>query len=98
MSGSGRYSENWTARHWPAIRARGFRHFLLFRGVLMWGGLMFLAMAIAMAFKFPPTHPSYPLIVAIAALLCAAGGLFWGAVTWLLNERIYRALPSKDKT
>ena len=98
MSRFGRYSENWTARHWPAVRARGFRHFLLFRGLLIWGGLMFVAMAIVMTFRFSPSHPRYPLVIGIAALLCATGGPFWGAITWFLNERIYRALQEEDKT
>ena len=87
----------WTARHWPAIRARGMRRFVLVRGLLTWGGVMFVFMAAMMWFKFGFQNPTFGLLIGMAALMCAIGGLAWGAVTWVLNERIYRSLPSSKE-
>lgn len=85
------------ARRWPAIRARGMGRFVLVRGALTWGGLMFAFMAVAMWFNFGLRHPRFGMLMAIAALLCVFGGMIWAAVTWAINERIYRNHPpSKD--
>ena len=83
---------NWLAGKWPAIRARGMRRFVLVRGVAFWGGLMFAFMLATTWFKFGPQHPHFLLMVCIAAGLCAVGGLFWGLLTWTINERIFRTL------
>jgi len=94
---SGSRAERWVATRWPAIRARGLWHFVLLRGVLFWGGLMFVAMLVMMAMKFGITHPRFPLLVGVDAGLCLVGGLVWGLSTWFLNERLHRVLLTSKR-
>jgi hypothetical protein len=93
----GSRAERWVATRWPAIRARGMWRFLLVRGVAVWGGLMFAFMAVAMLLRFGAAHPRLPLLLAIALPLCAFGGLCWGVLTWLFNERIFHALQQQNR-
>lgn len=79
---------------WPAIRARGLTHFLLVKGMLLWGGAMFVAMGAFSAWRLGLDHPRLPLMLAVTALLCALGGLVWAGTTWWFNERISRSLDS----
>jgi len=85
----------WLMRRWPAIRARGAARFILLRGLLFWGGCMFVAMSAFSAVKLGLHHPRLSAMIAIAALLCAVGGLVWGALTWTVNERLFRTLDKK---
>ena len=77
---------------WPAIRARGFARFLLVKGVLLWGGLMFVFITAMTVFRLGTAHPHLPLLIGLAALLCAIGGAVWAALSWWLNERLFRSL------
>ena len=86
----GKPTNNWLARRWPAIRAKGMAHFVLVRGLLLWGGLMFAASVAMTWLKFGPQHPRFGLMVGVAAGLCTVGGLLWGVLTWTINERIFR--------
>jgi len=81
---------------WPAIRARGFAHFLLVKGLLIWGGAMFITMVVMVTLRLGTDNPRLPMLIGLAAMLCAIGGLFWASITWWLNERIFRSL-SNDK-
>ena len=91
----GSRTANWLRQRWPAIRARGAMRFILLRGLLFWGGCMFVVMSAFSAYKLGLHHPRLPLMIAISALLSAVGGLVWGVLTWTINERIFRTL---DKT
>ena len=70
-------------------------HFVLLKGVVFWGGLMFAFMAVAMLLQLGAAHPRLPLVLAVAVPLCAFGGLCWGLLTWIFNERILRALQQR---
>ncbi|WP_222564210.1 hypothetical protein [Novilysobacter antarcticus] len=85
------------AQRWPAIRARGMRRFVVVRGLLLYGGGMFALMAVLMWSKFGFGNPRFELLIGVAAVLCAFGGTVWAAITWVLNERIYGALPPAEK-
>jgi hypothetical protein len=85
-------TQRWILQRWPAIRAQGFTRFLLLRGLATWGGLMFVAMALVVTLQLGTDHPRLPLLIAIAAALCAFGGVFWAAATWWINERLYRTM------
>ena len=95
MTDYGPRAERWVAEKWPAIRAGGLWRFVLLKGVAFWGGLMFLAMLVMTGLRLGFDHPRYPLLAAIALVLCAIGGLFWGLLTWYFNERILRALQQR---
>lgn len=90
-------AQRWVRERWPAIRARGFTRFLLLKGLLLWGGILFAAMTALMIFQLGIDHPRLPLVIGMAALLCAIGGLVWASLTWWINERIFRSLTG-DKT
>ena len=95
MTQYGSRAERWVAQKWPAIRARGMWHFVLLKGIVFWGGLMFAFLAIMMLLQFGAAHPKFPLLLAVALPLCAIGGLGWGLLTWYFNERIFRALQQQ---
>lgn len=94
MMDHGSSATNRIARRWPAVRARGMAHFVLMRGLLLWGGLMFAFFTVMTWVKFGPQHPRFVLLLVVSAGLCAIGGLVWGLLTWAISERIYRSLPS----
>ncbi len=88
----GKPTTRWLGNRWPAIRAKGMAHFVLMRGLLFWGGLMF-AFSFALTWaKFGPEHPRFGLLLGVSAGLSAVGGLAWGVLTWTINERIFRNL------
>ena len=94
MTDYGHWADAWTARRWPAIRARGRTRFLLVRGTLGWGGAMFVVSVIALWLLRSSLRQPLPEMVAVGFALCAVSGLVWGAVTWHYNEKIFRQLPS----
>ena len=97
MTDYGSHAERWVATKWPAIRARGMWRFVLLKGVGLWGGLIFAFMVAMMLYRFGAAHPRFPLLIGVALPLCAIGGLCWGLLTWIFNERIYRALSNVKK-
>jgi len=98
MTDYGKPTYTWLAGKWPAIRARGMRHFVLVRGLAFWGGLMFAFMLATTWIKFGPQHPRFALMVLVAAALCAVGGLVWGLLTWTVNERIFRTMDPNRRS
>ncbi len=99
MNNTGRNdrAQRWVRERWPAIRAQGFARFLLLKGLLLWGGILFVVMVAMTTFQLGIDHPRLPLVIGIAALLCAIGGLVWASLTWWINERIFRSLTSDQK-
>ena len=95
MSEYGSRAERSVAAKWPAMRAGGMWRFVLVKGVAFWGGLMLVFMALMMVLQLGIDHPRLPLVLAVAVPLCAIGGLCWGLLTWIFNERIYRALQQR---
>ena len=87
-------AQRWVLERWPAIRARGFARFLLIKGLLVWGGIMFLVMGALTTYRLGTDNPRLPLVIGLAALLCAIGGAVWAALTWWINERIFRSLKN----
>ena len=96
LSGGTKVSDGWWRKRWPAIRTRGFGRFLLVRGVMGYGGVMFLLITAMVTFQLGTDHPRLPLLIGFAAVLCAMGAAFWAAMTWWLNERFFRSLLSKN--
>ena len=77
---------------WQRLRAHGFAHFVLVRGVLGWGGSMFLVFAV-LSVVFAASFDaklSLPDVLLRVGLPCLVGGFGWGIVTWYGNEWLYR--------
>ena len=91
----GQRTELWLRERWPAIRARGFARFVLVRGLLTYGGIMALVIAVMVALTLGTNHPRLPMLLGFAIPLCAMGGLLWGVLTWWINERLFRSLTSE---
>ena len=91
----GQRTEQRIREHWPVIRARGFARFVLVRGLLTYGGIMATAIAVMVTLTLGTAHPRLPMLLGIAIPLCAIGGLLWGALTWWVNERLFRSLTSR---
>jgi hypothetical protein len=87
-------SKTSSLRTWEATRARGKWNFILGKGVLTWGGSMFVVMGVILpALSHSPTAFT-PRGLLINALLWPIGGFLWGAIVWWLLERKYRKLQN----
>ncbi len=74
-------------KKWELTRAKGPLHFVLVRGVLLWG----LPMFIFVAFVNKPFVDGLTSHTAVAHYVIwpTAGGLY-GLLIWFLSERIYK--------
>jgi hypothetical protein len=80
-----------THQKWQRVRARGIAHFVLVRGALGWGGSMFAFFTIYFFLFANPSSAKLSTSEVLEALvICRAGGLGWGALTWFATERTYR--------
>ena len=84
--------QSWLERRWPDIRAKGQLHFVLVRGLIVWGGLMTLAMyamlLVAERRQGLELRSAWPLV----PVLCLPAGAFWALIGWHWNEYLYRKL------
>ena len=85
------YWSKGTHSGWEKLRRRGALHFVLIRGVIAWGGLMFAFFTLPpLMFDFPwPIVLTPPLALKIAAVWIGCG-LAWGGSVWWINEWLYR--------
>jgi len=75
---------------WATVRKKGRWHFILYRGVLIWGGLMFLLMcASPVFFGFPHSAASTPWYRTWNVILWAVAGFAFGFATWTCSEKMY---------
>jgi hypothetical protein len=76
-------------RQWETTRARGFWHFVLYRGVLYWGATMFCLMSIVLPLFSHRPHAFESRTLLINAFIWLVAGIAWAWLTWWLTERIY---------
>jgi hypothetical protein len=82
---------------WEKLRARGPRRFVLWYGVQLFAGLLFLFLGgtvlllwVKDVFEHQAASISgLVLELLLIALACLLGGLITGTATWLVEERIY---------
>ena len=72
---------------WGKTRQRGFRAFVLRRGMLGWGLPMFVIMS-AMQIAQHSAHWRSTVLIGLPLWLFA--GVIWGALAWALMEWLYR--------
>jgi hypothetical protein len=72
-------------RKWEKKRRRGKRSFIFYRGVLRWGGIMFVLTTFTNIIVY---HGKLDRMVEISALIaCPFAGYLWAWGMWHLNER-----------
>ncbi|MBM4200134.1 MAG: hypothetical protein FJ189_02480 [Gammaproteobacteria bacterium] len=80
---------------WEHTRSRGMKRFIWRKGILGWGGFMFLTMTPFNLFLRFGTHwPSpadFPIrFLLFSGILWMVAGCLFGFTTWALIERAYR--------
>ena len=110
-----KYFFNWTAQEmtqWQAIRKRGLFHFVLWYGILMFSGVLFLLiggftvltwvkdMPISQAAVTNTTGPQLAFLgleLLFIALVCLVAGILCSLLTWVMEEAVYRKI-TRGKT
>jgi hypothetical protein len=84
--------QSWLQRRWPAIRAQGLLRFVLLRGVLMWGGLMTLAVYAMLLLTARRQGLQLDAAWPLVPLFCIPAGVFWSLLGWYWNDYLFRKL------
>jgi hypothetical protein len=71
---------------WEKTRSRGMLHFVLFRGVLAWGGCMSIYNLVN---HYLNNQISFKK-VSLSTLITLFGGLIWGVFVWFWIEWKYK--------
>jgi len=72
-------------RGWQSLRRRGPVYVVLVRGVLAWGGFMFICSLLMTLLGI--VHREFFLGELLkTASICVLGGLLWGVSTWCFSE------------
>ena len=81
---------------WEMIRRQGKRSFILRRGVLRWGGFMFLLTTCTDIFvrHFPP----HLRLMAVGLIVWPLAGYAWGSAMWMMNERFFFGWPRNQSS
>ena len=82
-------SKNQNLKSWDTLRARGKWSFILIKGVLFWGGSMFVIMGLFLPSLTHSPNALTPRLLIANAVIWPLGGLLWGVTVWWLMERKY---------
>jgi hypothetical protein len=70
---------------WEKKRKQGKRSFIVYRGVLRWGGIMFILTTITNVFV---RHNKLDWLPVVSLMIgCLVFGYVWARCTWYVNER-----------
>jgi len=94
----------WNERNqekWLTTRIRGKSHFVWVRGVLAYGGIMFVFFTIfqhIMASKYEGVNVADASIsiILINAVIWTVGGYMWGTGAWNLSERKFKEYNDRN--
>jgi hypothetical protein len=100
---------DWTPRdisYWEKIRQKGLVNFILWYGILITGGGLFILFGLVTIFfwlrqtwnKQLTTSSMYFLLgeLLFVALVCLLGGIINSLITWVVENRLY--LKYKDRS
>ena len=82
--------QSWLQRRWPDIRAKGRLNFVLTRGLLLWGGLMTLAVYAMLVVSARRQGLHLDMVWPLVPVFCLPAGAFWGLLSWHWNEYLFR--------
>ena len=74
------------------MRAKGRVHFVLMRGVLLWGGLMTTAIYVMLLASARTQSLHMGTVWPLVPLICLPAGAFWGLLSWHWNDYLYKKL------
>jgi|ERR1035437_1761098 hypothetical protein len=75
-------------RKWEKKRRHGRRSFIIYRGVLKWGGIMFVLTLFTNVFG---RHIKLNWLFVVSALIaCPLAGFLWARSIWYVNERRFQ--------
>lgn len=72
---------------WERLRRRGKLSFVLYKGVLLWGGFMFILTTCANVFIWHDHLDRLPVFLVIDALVWCLFGSIWALWVWHRCER-----------
>jgi hypothetical protein len=76
------------------IQAKGRKHFIVYRGILGWGGSTFIATTLwRWHDEFGRRRPDVLFDLSLGLIVWAAAGYFWGAFLW---NRMYGKSTAQD--
>jgi hypothetical protein len=79
---------------WEKKRKNGKQSFMIYHGVLKWGGTMFVLTNIGILARHQKLHWLY---VASLLIACPLAGYVWARCTWSIHEdRFYGAKKRQD--
>jgi hypothetical protein len=86
---------NRQVKAWEKKRRLGKRSFILYRGVLRWGGIMFV---LTMFTNVYGRHMKMNWLPVVSSLIaCPFAGYLWARCVWYLNEMHFRdAMKEQD--
>jgi hypothetical protein len=100
---------DWTPRdiaYWEKIRQRGLGKFIVWYGLLITGGLLFIVFGLAtfilwLRQVWGSQVTSSGLIFLLGqlifvALVCLLGGMINSLITWVVENRLYRKYQEKN--
>ena len=76
---------------WEKLRQRGKVSFILYKGVLLWGGLMFVLTTCTNVFIRHDPLNRLPMFLVIDALIWCLFGSIWGIWMWHRCEKRFGA-------
>jgi hypothetical protein len=80
---------------WEKKRRHGKRSFIVYRGVLRWGGIMFVLTTITNVFAH--RWKADWMFEVSALIACPFAGYLWARCVWYVNERRYSgAMKQQD--
>jgi hypothetical protein len=77
---------------WKTVRQNGILHFVLFRGILFYGGLMFIASLLWLAYN--GSLLNWSLVISAGLLWLIIGGAY-GLIRWTLSERTFKRVSTQ---
>jgi hypothetical protein len=88
---------NWTPRdiaYWEKLRSQGLGHFIVWYGVLISGGSLFILASIVSLIIWIWQYHAASLVylgflLFFAALVCLFFGVINSLITWFVEERLY---------
>jgi hypothetical protein len=87
---------------WEKIHTKGLRHFIIWYGIQLFGGMLFLLLGGAVFLGWVKENKSTDIAALGLELLfilaaCFVGGIITSLLTWAVEENIYQKIQATTK-